>query len=449
MSSPSPSQNSERLHSSHSPTSSKSSSSEESDRLSSGSDADGLDERARQNDKSNKSRVQILGMQRRSKCGYCGTRSGSRFFAARSQMLTCADYQALIDRGWRRSGTLLYLTDHSDSCCAYYTIRTHALLVELHASEKKVLRKWRKSQLLRDCGMRPNNSGVSLEDQVLTVADRLQMRLEPAGFSEEKYLVFEKYQRAIHGDLDSTRSGFRRFLCTSPLLFEQPKADVHGEDVSLSDPLLPNGLGSYHQCYYIDGRLVAVGVIDILPRCVSSVYLFYDPDFSDLSLGTYSAMREIALVRELHRKVSSQIEYYYMGYFVPSCPKMTYKARWRPADLLDLITFAWIPIDRCLERIRQHPAFCTFDPSIDGRGLVRDTEQNVLKLTPALDPGLLSEEERVEAMLLEFEIRLEGGNAFRLPAASLARVLEGIEQEVFHTCASMSLSLARRMELSF
>ncbi|KAJ2076536.1 Arginyl-tRNA--protein transferase 1 [Coemansia sp. RSA 988] len=300
-----------------------------------------------------------------------------------------------------------------------------------------------------DCGIRSDKTSMSLEDQVQSTGDRLRVSLEPAGFSEEKYLVFEKYQRIVHEDFDSTPSGFRRFLCNSPLLFEQPKTDIHDMGISLSDPLLPHGLGSYHQCYHIDNRLVAVGVIDILPRCVSSVYLFYDPDFADLSLGTYSAMREIALVRELHHKVSHQIEYYYMGYFIPSCPKMTYKSRWRPAELLDLITFAWIPIDHCLERIRQHPVFTTFDPSIDARNLVRDTEKDVLKLSPALDPGLLSKEERGDAMLLEFEIPSGGGDTFRMPAKSLARVLVGVEQEVFHTCASMSLSLARRMNLSF
>lgn len=32
-------------------------------------------------------------------------------------------------------------------------------------------------------------------------------------------------------------------------------------------------LGSYHQCYRLNGRLVAVVVLDLLPGCVSSVYL--------------------------------------------------------------------------------------------------------------------------------------------------------------------------------
>jgi arginine-tRNA-protein transferase len=32
-------------------------------------------------------------------------------------------------------------------------------------------------------------------------------------------------------------------------------------------------LGSYHQCYRLDGKLVAVAVLDLLPHAVSSVYL--------------------------------------------------------------------------------------------------------------------------------------------------------------------------------
>jgi arginyl-tRNA---protein transferase len=45
--------------------------------------------------------------------------------------------------------------------------------------------------------------------------------------------------------------------------------------------------GSYHQLYRLDRRLVAVGVVDILPSGLSSVYLFYDPDEKILSLGKY------------------------------------------------------------------------------------------------------------------------------------------------------------------
>lgn len=54
---------------------------------------------------------------------------------------------------------------------------------------------------------------------------------------------------------------------------------------------LPKQYGAYHQHYYIDNNLVAVGVIDILPNCISSVYLFYDSSFNFLNLGVYSALK--------------------------------------------------------------------------------------------------------------------------------------------------------------
>lgn len=58
------------------------------------------------------------------------------------------------------------------------------------------------------------------------------------------------------------------------------------------------GYGSFHQQYWLDGRIVAVGVIDVLPSCVSSVYLYYHPDFASLSLGSYSALRLVETTSE-------------------------------------------------------------------------------------------------------------------------------------------------------
>jgi arginine-tRNA-protein transferase len=55
-----------------------------------------------------------------------------------------------------------------------------------------------------------------------------------------------------------------------------------------------------------------VAVLDVLPNCVSSVYFMYDPTYSYLSLGKYSALREIALTQELEDKVS-KLHWYYMG----------------------------------------------------------------------------------------------------------------------------------------
>lgn len=51
------------------------------------------------------------------------------------------------------------------------------------------------------------------------------------------------------------------------------------------------GYGSFHQQYWLGDKLIAVGVIDILPKCVSAVYLFYDPDYQHMVLGTYTSIR--------------------------------------------------------------------------------------------------------------------------------------------------------------
>jgi arginine-tRNA-protein transferase len=66
-------------------------------------------------------------------------------------------------------------------------------------------------------------------------------------------------------------------------------------------------MGSYHQCYRLDGKLVAMAVLDLMPHGVSSVYLIYDPDFGQWGFGKLSALREIAMT------IEDGYQYYYMG----------------------------------------------------------------------------------------------------------------------------------------
>lgn len=96
--------------------------------------------------------------------------------------------------------------------------------------------------------------------------------------------------------------------------------------------------------------MIAVGVIDILPKCVSSVYFFYDPDYRNLTLGTYGSLREVQFTKELHEK-DAAIEYYYMGFYIHSCPKMRYKGKLSPSDLLCPETYAWIPIEKGIPKL--------------------------------------------------------------------------------------------------
>ena len=63
------------------------------------------------------------------------------------------------------------------------------------------------------------------------------------------------------------------------------------------------------------GVLVAVGVVDILPYCISSKYFFWDPDLAQLSLGRISAIKEIEWVLQAQQQCTS-LKYYYMGFYI-------------------------------------------------------------------------------------------------------------------------------------
>lgn len=116
----------------------------------------------------------------------------------------------------------------------------------------------------------------------------------------EVHKLYTKYQTKVHNDspLECNLNQFRRFLCTSPLIktsytggLNKYVEKTNEVDLSISGDVSSIGYGSYHQHYRINGKLVAVGVIDILINCVSSVYFFYDPDFAFLNMGIYSAIR--------------------------------------------------------------------------------------------------------------------------------------------------------------
>jgi arginyl-tRNA--protein-N-Asp/Glu arginylyltransferase len=54
-------------------------------------------------------------------------------------------------------------------------------------------------------------------------------------------------------------------------------------------------------------------VIDILPSCVSSVYFIWDPDWAWASLGKLSALREVALARDIRDAGIEGMRWVYMG----------------------------------------------------------------------------------------------------------------------------------------
>ena len=125
---------------------------------------------------------------------------------------------------------------------------------------------------------------------------------------------------------------------------------VHPRDRRSGVAAPPSGFGSFHQQYRIDGKLVAVGVVDVLPFCLSSKYFFWDPDYAALSLGKLGTLREIEWVREASRHCPT-LRYYYMGYYIHDCPKMRYKGEYKPSYLRCGSTGKWCALDQVRESV--------------------------------------------------------------------------------------------------
>lgn len=243
--------------------------------------------------------------------------------------MTVEHYQILLDRGWRRSGTTLYKPNLLASCCAQYTVRLDSAEFHSTKDQRQCINRLNKHilgepyiktaariyPLSRDQAKRRDTDfdlvsrvHESEKSHLPTINSKPAQTLEPAHnfvvtlesneYTEEKYAIFENYQRIVHHEKpeDISKRGFKGFLCTSPL----------------PNSLSPHGkrYGSYHQCYRIDGVLVAIGVLDLLPHCVSGVYFLYHESVHQYSFGKVGALREIALAKE------EGYRYWYAGFYI-------------------------------------------------------------------------------------------------------------------------------------
>lgn len=137
-------------------------------------------------------------------------------------------------------------------------------------------------------------------------ADVLMREAEP-GFTPERWSLYQSYQTQRHpgGGMDEgSTADFREFLSApwSPTRFLELRAS--------------------------DGRLLAVAVTDVSADALSAVYTWYEPDEPARSLGTLAILRQIAYGLECG------LDYLYLGYWIARHPKMDYKRRFRPLQIL-------------------------------------------------------------------------------------------------------------------
>ena len=86
------------------------------------------------------------------------------------------------------------------------------------------------------------------------------------------------------------------------------------------------------------GDLIACVLVDILGDGLSLVYSFYDPAMARRSLGSFIILDHVVQAR------MATLPYVYLGYWVPGSPKMDYKARFDPVQVLK--AGGWTALER-------------------------------------------------------------------------------------------------------
>src|SRR3546814_11667667 len=103
------------------------------------------------------------------------------------------------------------------------------------------------------------------------------------------------------------------------------------------DPQDRKAFHAFLECSWLDVRywcfrdgeqLLAVAVVDHLPRALSAVYTFFDPEAQARGLGTLAVLEQIRLAR------LSNLDYVYLGYWVASSSTMDYKRRFHTLEPL-------------------------------------------------------------------------------------------------------------------
>lgn len=190
-------------------------------------------------------------------------------------------YESLLERGWRRHGQYFF-RPACPACRQCRSLRVDVAAFQPSKSQRRILRR---------------NGDVNVE---IAVPDASPRHVE--------------LYNAWHADMHARR-GWRN----DRLTLEQYR-----------DVFLAGRWSFAHELRYVrNGRLVGIGLIDIVPTAISSVYFYHDPAWRPAGPGTFSILQELERARALGRR------WLYLGYWIAACQSMSYKANFGPHEVLD------------------------------------------------------------------------------------------------------------------
>ncbi|GKC29141.1 acyl-CoA N-acyltransferase [Tanacetum coccineum] len=330
-----------------------------------------------------------------------------------AQSLTVYDCQALIDRGWTRTGSSLWKPEMEKTCCPSYTIRLKATDFVPSKAQVQVSKRMQRfldgslnvkkpdEQIETSCDssrLSNTNSVSSVKtDVIVDTINYLSDQLDSVVLTCTELGEFPsdiQFSKASVKSVAPTKriqaEGTQDLLYTSNICFyisadirraskgistgKDPKytAEVlssHLKNTASAIGLLVKAWNGHINFYSTETRvqadlvagrpavskdssstdsgelyLVAVMVIDILPKYLMAKYHFWDPNLAFLSMGKYLILQGINWVKETQSYCPS-MQYYNLGYYVHSIPKMRYKAEYCPSELLCPRHYQWVSFD--------------------------------------------------------------------------------------------------------
>ena len=172
----------------------------------------------------------------------------------------------------------------------------------------------------------------------LELTDKIKM-------NDEKFNVYKKYQKNVHKESDDeiTKEDYNKSWGLSNLVDEKGiKLPQDLANKTKHPEIYPKKYGCYNLIHRIDGKIVAVGIVDILPNYLSSVYLYYDTDYQFLDLGVVTAILEIEYARSFHALIDNNFKYYTLGFYSENIQKLRYKGFYYPTQILDRFTMKYV-----------------------------------------------------------------------------------------------------------
>lgn len=193
--------------------------------------------------------------------------------------LTPEEYEALMDEGYRKFGALAF----RPVCRACSECRPIRIDVERFAPDRSQRRAQKRNE-------------------------HLEVRWARPTVDEERLELLRRYQAA-----QSERKGW-------------PESEKDAVEYEFS--FVDNPLPAVEISMWEGDRLRAVALTESTPNVLSGVYHYYDPDLYIQGVGTHCMLQTLELARRQGKRWA------YFGYYVEGCGSLTYKARFKPCELL-------------------------------------------------------------------------------------------------------------------